>query len=227
MMMTTPPPAGRTGSPLASIPLAGRVLALALTALIPLTSCTASPSSPTPPSTASTLPPAPTTSSPATSADSPAGPATRPAGTAGSPRGHLPDPATIDGTQPDAVARWVLTAWYGYDTVLDSGPSDAARRARPWLTPRLVDVVRQAAPIAAPTATWTRWAHSRAYATVRLTPGSDDHPPDTALQAFRVYAVTLALHPAQPADGTHLVAFVHLTRPTLTDTWHVEEVLTR
>lgn len=225
-MMTAPSPAGHAGS----------LALLALAAAGTLTACAATPApgsppgSPTPAATTSAATPgAPATGAqPGTSSSTAAGTLTaRPAGTTGTPRGPLPDPATVDGTQPDAVARWVLTAWYGYDTALDAGPSDTARRALPWLTPHLADIVRQATPIAAPPATWTRWAQARAYATVRLTPGADDRPPDTALQAFRVYTVDLTLHPAQPTDGTHLIAFIRLTRPTLTDTWHVEEVLTR
>jgi hypothetical protein len=216
---TTPPPAGLT--------LTGRVLAvLALSAVTPLTACARAPA-PAPPTASAAIPAAPTASPPASTTGTLTGPGTLTGRPAGTPRGDLPGPATVDGTQPGAVARWVLTAWYGYDTALDSGPSDAARRALPWLTPHLAGVVRQAAPVAAPPVTWTRWAQARAYATVRLTPGADDHPPDTALQAFRVYAADLTLHPAQQADGTHLAAFVHLTRLTLTDTWRVEEVLTR
>jgi hypothetical protein len=137
-------------------------------------------------------------------------------------------PGGVDGDQPEAVAAWVLTAWYSYDTALDTSPSDTARRALPWLTPTLAAIVRQAAPVAAPGATWTRWTKAHAYATVHLTASSEDHPPDTALVAYRAYLVDLTLHPAQPPSSSdHLVAFAHLRRADLHSPWLVEEVLTR
>ena len=154
----------------------------------------------------------------------------RPTGSSGAPRGGLPDPAGVEGARPDAVARWVLNAWCGYDTALDYGPSDTARRAVPLLTPALATTVRQAAPIAAPGAAWNTWARAHAYATVHLTPSGDDHPPDSALQAYRSYLVEITLHAeatTRPVGQVHLVGYVELARTRPGDPWRAAEVFTR
>ncbi len=97
-----------------------------------------------------------------------------------------------------AGVRTLLAA----DTTVDADANQTAVRAAAagWLTPAYAAQVRQFAPVAAPGAVWNRWTAHRVYVRVTARLGGDDHPPGTAVTAYR--QVTAVLRPVG-RDGWH------------------------
>ena len=160
------------------------------------------------------------------SAATAAGPAVAPlpAGRPGVPAGGLPAPATLASVDPDVVAVAGLLAYYGADTVLDTTPADATRRALPWLTGPLADATRTYQPHAAPGAEWDTWAAHRAHLVVVVARGYDDGAPaDTATTAHREEVVTLTPHGPGGWTGTPVTwtDFLTLIRPTASGGWRI------
>jgi hypothetical protein len=95
---------------------------------------------------------------------------------------------------PDAAALGAVTAWLSYDTRIDTRPNDTARRlALPWLAPALRHQVLAVGGDAAAGATWARWTAHRARARVTARLGGDDHPADTADDAWRQVEAAVTL----------------------------------
>lgn len=105
----------------------------------------------------------------------------------------VPAPAAVSGADVDAVALAAVKAIESSDTKLDADPNDTVKRASAWLTPAFAGQVRAYPPVAAPGATWNRWAAHRAYLKVTTSLAGDDHPADSATAAYR--QVVGALHP--------------------------------
>jgi len=111
------------------------------------------------------------------------------------------------------VALAAVKAIESSDTRLDADPNDTAKRASAWLTPAFAQQVRAYPPVAAPGATWNRWAAHHAYVEVTTSLAGDDHPVDSATAAYR--QVVAVLHPVG-RDGwvgpaQTVVVFVTLT----------------
>lgn len=182
---------------------------VAVAALAAVASCSHSPTG---------APPAPGSSTtPITTATaSPLGPATA----------DLPSAGHVDRRSPDAVAAAALTALYSYDTDVDRGPADAARRALPWLSPAFAQSIRTAQP-SPPDATWTTWSAHHAVITPRLALGHDDRPADTATDTYRQYTVELVPRGRDRWQGTPGVAIVFLQLTRGADGWSIEALTPR
>jgi hypothetical protein len=111
----------------------------------------------------------------------------------GTPPVLVPSPAAVRGADVDAVALAAVKAIEASDTRLDADPNDTAKRASAWLTPAFAGQVRAYPPVAAPGATWNRWAAHHAYIKVTTSLAGDDHPADSATAAYR--QVVAVLHP--------------------------------
>jgi len=102
-----------------------------------------------------------------------------------SPAVPMPDPASVDGSNVDAVALMAVRALKQSDTVVDADPNDTARRAAAWLTPSFAGQVRSYPPVGAPGAEWNAWAAHRAWVEVSTSLAGDDHPSDSPTAAYR------------------------------------------
>ncbi|WP_067067585.1 hypothetical protein [Carbonactinospora thermoautotrophica] len=138
----------------------------------------------------------------------------------------LPDPQKVDGADPDAVSRAAVTVMWTMDTTIDTSQYQAELRAAPYLTADYAARLRQYPPVAAPGAQWNQWAAHRAYTTVRLTPGYDDRPLDTATTAHRQWSVTATPIGRDGWRGQPVTAtvFVTLTRTGPGQPWRVAAV---
>ncbi|MBV9026448.1 MAG: hypothetical protein JO362_22245 [Streptomycetaceae bacterium] len=211
----------RTGQAAAA---AVMILALAACGTMPTNPPDAkAPTKPTVPADSANAP-APTSTTPSLT------PPTYPTGKAGIPRGPLPNPARVNGQDPDAVVVAALTVMYAMDTAIDTTPHDATVRAAPYLTPAYADQLKDHQPAMAPGAQWQTWTAHHAYTTATITPAEDPgRPSDTPTTAYRQYTITTTAHgddgytdPAGPT-GT---AFVELTR-TDGGPWRVATVQVR
>jgi hypothetical protein len=94
----------------------------------------------------------------------------------------------------DQVAISAVRAWLSWDTRIDSRPAATTRRlALGWLCPAMRAQVQGAGPIAPPDTEWQDWVAHKAHAKVTTVLGSDEHPGDTALIAWRQATSTIAL----------------------------------
>jgi hypothetical protein len=141
----------------------------------------------------------PTAARPGRSTAPAASPYPRSSSTA-SPAVPMPDPASVDGSNVDAVALMAVRALKQSDTAVDADPNDTARRAIGWLTPTFAGQVRAYPPIGGPGAQWNTWAAHQAYLDVTTSLAGEDHPPDTATTAYR--QVVAVLRPVG-RDGWH------------------------
>lgn len=138
-----------------------------------------------------------------------------PSGSTGNPRASIPDSDTVNGQDPDAVAKAALSVMYASDTRIDTTPHDATVRATPYLTPTYAAVLKEAQPHAAPGAQWQNWTDHHAYTTADVTSAEDaGRPADTATDAYRQYTVAATAHGDDGYRDTEQVgtAFVQLTR---------------
>ncbi|MGN2638489.1 hypothetical protein ACTD5D_21700 [Nocardia takedensis] len=116
---------------------------------------------------------------------------------AAGPRGDRAVPATVlpvdlaglHRGDPDATARAALRIWFDSNTNTDAGPNDAAARSAPLLTARLRAALTSTGSLS-PGARWLQRAARHASAAVRVDPSIEAVPPQTRLQAIRVYRVT-------------------------------------
>jgi hypothetical protein len=164
---------------------------------------------------ASSTVPGPASTSPASSPAS--GPATSPH------RTITPPPAP--GTAEEAALA-VVTAWFSYDTRVDTRPNDTARRlALPWLAPDLRQQVITYSTGTGPGASWESWAARHAWGTVAAGLGGDDHPPDTVGTAQRQVVATVTLHGDDGWTTTlRRTCFLHLD--LLSGRWLVTDLQT-
>lgn len=142
------------------------------------------------------------------------------------PAGGLPRPSQVNSLDASTVAATVAAVTYRYDTAIDTSPSDAQRRTKPWLTPEFARLL-ELGPAAAPGAEWNTWTQHRAYTTSTAVNATEDGaPPDTTTRADRTIAVTM--HPVGrdqwrgPAQQYAL--FIMLTRDSAKTAWKVSQV---
>ncbi|MFG1913068.1 hypothetical protein [Kribbella sp. NPDC048928] len=142
------------------------------------------------------------------------------------PAGGLPRPAQVNSLNASAVAATVAAVTYRYDTAIDNSPSDAQRRATPWLTPAYAAQLT-GGPAAAPGAEWNTWAQHRAYTTSTAVDATEDGaPPDTTTRADRSIAVTVTPIGRDRWHGTpqQYVLFITLTRDGAAAPWRVSQL---
>jgi len=147
------------------------------------------------------------------------------ASTRPNPAAGLPGTATLTSPDPGVVAVAALTVAYRADTVTDTGPLDAQRRALPWFGGGYAAALRAADDAAAgPGAAWNRWSAHRAQLVVHVAPAADDHPADTATTADRQYLLTQTpTAPAWTGPAVTVAVYVGLTR-TPGGRWQVTEL---
>ena len=161
----------------------------------------------------------PITRGPATPAPTP-GASTRP-----SPNAGLPGTATLTSPDPGVVAVAALTVAYSADTVTDTSPLDAQRRALPWFGGGYTAALRAANDAAAgPGAAWNSWSAHRAHLAVHVAAAADDRPADTATTADRQYLLTQTpTGPGWTGPVVSIAVYVGLTR-TPGGRWQVTEL---
>jgi hypothetical protein len=138
-----------------------------------------------------------------------------------------PEAAGVDRTCPDATARAALTVWFGWNTNTDRGPNDAAARATPLLSPRLVDAVTSTTSVTGPGAQWNQWAAKHATLTAEVAASPELVPEETATEAYRVFVVTqTARTPDGTEAGTRSTTANVLLRHTA-DGWEVDKISER
>ena len=138
-----------------------------------------------------------------------------------------PEAAGVDRTSPDATARAALTVWFGWNTNTDRGPNDAAARATPLLSPRLVDAVTSTTSVTGPGAQWNQWATAHATLTAAVAASPELVPEETATEAYRVFVVTqTARTPDGTEVGTRSTTANVLLRHTA-DGWEVDKISER
>lgn len=152
---------------------------------------------------------------------------TRPVPGTAVPAISVPEAATVDRNNADAVTDAVLATFYTVDTDVDGGTNDAARRALPLLTPTFANGITRTPPTGSPGAEWLSWAAHRATTTVVVAPLSDSRPPDSDTSAYRIRSVQISPH---GRDGVELppanrVVYVVLERTS--SGWSVANVSER
>jgi hypothetical protein len=91
----------------------------------------------------------------------------------------------VDETDPDAVAVWVVSTWFGWQPAKDTNRNDAAARAAVLLAPELQAVTD--APPSPPGGDWVGWASQGAVTGVEVTASPEPLPPSGAGTAYRAY----------------------------------------
>ncbi|TDE12580.1 hypothetical protein [Jiangella asiatica] len=143
----------------------------------------------------------------------------------------VPDPVTVDGGNPSAVALAALTAAYSFDTAGDASASDAMARAEAWLTEEYASSAYDLEGLAQDVQRdWELWAEHQAFASINsIEPQTTDvDRPDTATQAERRFYVRVTPVGRDAWNGDLMVHqwFVFLARDSTTDEWRIVEMQT-
>ncbi|MEU0938971.1 hypothetical protein [Embleya sp. NPDC005971] len=147
-----------------------------------------------------------------------------PRGREGVPGGGLPDPAAVDGRDPEAVGRAALGAMYAWDTGLDVTLADAERRAVPWLTAGYGAAVASRSAVAAGGAAWSSWAGHRAYGRVSLELLRDERPSDSSGTVYRQWSVTVVPTGRDGWTGAPVTAVAYVEVVRVGEVWRVAGV---
>ncbi|MBB5787182.1 hypothetical protein [Jiangella mangrovi] len=144
---------------------------------------------------------------------------------------EVPDPGTVDGDDPTAVAVAALTAAYSFDTATDTSSADAMDRAQVWLAAPYdssaydLDGLRQDVE-----RDWERWSGHQAFASIN---GIDPHTtdvdtPDTATRAERRFYVRMTPIGRDAWNGPLVEHqwFAFLERASADDQWRIVELQT-
>lgn len=165
------------------------------------------------PSTSSTVggeAPPTTTQPPATTA--PVGPPVLPV-----------DAKAVDRSNPEAVAKAVVHAWFTYNTALDKGPGAGPARASALLTAKLRAQVAIVLP--GQGAEWSTWASRNALTAPLVGPAQTEGQKPTALAASYKFSVQIVPVTAdgKPVGETarRIVAVALANSPT---GWEVDDV---
>lgn len=156
--------------------------------------------------------------------------ASRPSSSASRParlRAAVPVLPAARQSDPLAVAETVIAALYSVDPVVDSDPSDAARRGAYLLTPSLAGQLT-ATPRTGSGAQWRQWEATGAYVTVTVT--RIQIPwlvADSRLSAVRAVGYVQAVHTAAGTTAlTQRTLALTLVRARDTDPWRVASMET-
>ncbi|TSD93264.1 hypothetical protein FOS14_23490 [Skermania sp. ID1734] len=139
-----------------------------------------------------------------------------------------PQYAGLDRSDPDAVARAVLTLWFTWDPAIDTDSTVAQLRAAPLLTAALTNKLRipvdgqgQGGDLQ-----WHDWAAAGMRLVPTISPGVEPVPLSTDTAAYRQFVVDQAITgPDGRVSGTqHQVVDVVLTRPDAGSGWALAQV---
>jgi hypothetical protein len=118
-------------------------------------------------------------------------------------------------TNPSAVGRACMKAYWGYDTITDISRWSAALRSAAYYTPAFARATRAIQPHPATDPQWRTWAAHRAVITVELRAAMDGTPPpSTPTRTYLEFVGTLIPHGAHHWAGPKQVhvAWLLLTR---------------
>jgi len=103
----------------------------------------------------------------------------------GTPRGGVPDPASVDHSDPSAVAAAFARTLLTMDARIDGSPTVAAVRAGAYATPSLAAQLAQA-PVGSSGADWASLVAQSGFTVCDTSPASlGERPADTATAAVR------------------------------------------
>ena len=121
----------------------------------------------------------------------------------------------VNMTNPSAVGRACMKAYWGYDTVTDVSRWSAVLRSAVYYTPTFARVTRAIHPHPATDPQWRTWAAHRAVITVKLQAAMDGTPPpSTPTRTYLEFIGTLIPHGTHHWTGAKQVhvAWLLLTR---------------
>ncbi|RIQ33620.1 hypothetical protein [Jiangella rhizosphaerae] len=143
----------------------------------------------------------------------------------------VPDPATVDGADPTAVAVAALTAAYSFDAAHDASAEDAMNRVQPWLAEPYdsavydLDGLRQDVQ-----RDWDRWAEHEAFASINAIEAhtTDVDTPDTDIRAERRFYVRMTPIGRDAWNGPLVEHqwFAFLERESAAHPWRIVELQT-
>lgn len=142
------------------------------------------------------------------------------------PPGGVPRPGQVNSFDATTVAVTVAAVTYRHDTTIDNSPSDAQRRARPWLARELAAQL-EGGLAAAPGAEWNMWTQHRAYTISTAVDATESGAPeDTATRADRAVAVTVRPVGRDRWRGRvqQRTLFITLTRTNAKAPWLVSQM---
>lgn len=143
----------------------------------------------------------------------------------------VPDPATVDGADPTAVAVAALTAAYSFDAATDASSDDAMQRVQTWLAAPYdsnaydLDGLRQDVQ-----RDWEQWAAHQAFASINaIEPHTTDvDTPDTDTRAERRFYVRMTPIGRDAWNGPLVEHqwFAFLERDSAAGPWRIVELQT-
>ena len=146
---------------------------------------------------------------------------------AGCSRGEAPTTAPLDApvvqSDPDEVARWVLTEWFGWRPGEDANRDAASLRAGPLLADEYRQVLEPGSS-AAPSGEWVAWGNVGAVADVAVVASPEPLPPASDTATYRAYRVDVAM---RTPDGRTVVEYattVHVVLSRAGSAWRVAHI---
>jgi hypothetical protein len=141
----------------------------------------------------------------------------------------LPEPATINGKDPAAVATAVLIAAYAVDTAANVGRDETLRRIKPWLAYDLDHDDYDFATLEQDfTKNWDLWRAHHAYLSVNsiVDVTEDGAPPNTDTATYTQYVVNYTPLGRDGWTGNLAVNafYVILKRESAADPWRITQL---
>ncbi|HAT6526222.1 TPA: hypothetical protein JAK05_002223 [Corynebacterium striatum] len=117
-----------------------------------------------------------------------------------------------DQTDASAVGEAVTKQIFSWDAAHDRSSGSAARKAEPLMNEDFATGNRNSweAMLKIPGKQWEGWVADEAVASVELTEGLEQRPPDTEMEAFRQYSVDVTMKGKQDETKIHYDVFVTL-----------------
>lgn len=147
-----------------------------------------------------------------------------------SPAPVPPAPAEVDPNDPVAVSRAAVITMWTVDTTKDLGPSDAIKRAAPYLSQAIIIENQAAQARENPSRDWQELAgHNGRTVVSALLADEFGKPPDTPTDSRHTWALTVT--PVGDDDWRglpdHMTVFVTLSRATADQPWKVTDFQSR
>lgn len=143
----------------------------------------------------------------------------------------VPDPATVDGADPTAVAVAALTAAYSFDTAQDASSEDAMARVQDWLAAPYDSTAYDLDGLSQDVQRdWEQWSEHQAFASINaIEPQTTDvDTADTATRAERRFYVRMTPIGRDAWNGALVEHqwFAFLERASASEPWRLVELQT-
>ncbi|SDU32564.1 hypothetical protein [Jiangella alkaliphila] len=143
----------------------------------------------------------------------------------------VPDPATVDGADPTAVAVAALTAAYSFDTAQDASSEDAMARVQDWLAAPYDSTAYDLDGLSQDVQRdWEQWSAHQAFASINaIEPQTTDvDTADTATRAERRFYVRMTPIGRDAWNGALVEHqwFAFLERASVSEPWRLVELQT-